>query len=169
VRHSADAGFALELARIPRASARKGENSVGNAVECVTGGEHGLLDQRHLRGQQVVFGFRVEGLHAQNRVRVDERRVDRRARDHAVVVVGIALNLREALAAAGRAALEIGVARSAAVQLGRHVLAHHDSEMRGAMAEVDDALDVARTGGVERERRIDASALGCPRSFWTTA
>src|SRR6185295_14204521 len=97
----------------------------------------------------------MKRLHAKDRVRIRERRVDRSARDHAVVIVRIALDLGEALAPAGRAALPVRALRRTAVALRDDFLAGRRREMRSAVAEVDDAVDVRLAVGADRERRVE--------------
>ena len=117
MRQSAEAAaLARQLAGIPRARARVGEDSVGDAVLHVTRREHRLLNQRHVSGKQIAFRFRMEGLHPQDRVRIHERRVHGCAGDHAVVVSGVALDFGEALAAAGGAALPVASLRRTLVE-----------------------------------------------------
>src|SRR4029078_1071782 len=97
----------------------------------------------------------MKRLHAKDRVRIRERRVDRSARDHAVVVVRIALDLGEALAPARRAALPVRALRRTAVALRDDFLAGRRREMRSAVAEADEAVDVRLAVGADRERRVE--------------
>ena len=97
----------------------------------------------------------MERLGSQKRVAVGLRRVHRRAGDHAVVVVGIALHLGEPLPPAGRAALPIRVRGRSSVAPCDELFADGRREMGRAMPEVDDAFDVRLAVRGNRKRRIE--------------
>ena len=100
-------------------------------------------------GKKIAFRFRVKRLHPEDRVRVDERRVDGRSRDHSVVIIGITLHFGQALPAAGGAPLEVGTLHRPAIVLRDERLAHVGCHVCRAVTEVDDGLDVGLT------RRLD--------------
>jgi hypothetical protein len=156
------AGFAFELARIPGACARIGQDAIGDAVLHVAGREHRLLDQRHVCRLQVAVRTRVERLNAKDGVRVDHRRIYGCAGNHAVVVVGIALDLGEALSATGRAPLPVTALRRAAVVPRRDRLADDGRFMRRAMTEIDDPFRVLLPGTFERERPVGRAGTRVP-------
>jgi hypothetical protein len=111
----------------------------------------------------------VERLHAQHGVRVDERRVDGCAGNDAVIVLGISLHFGQSLAATGRAALEVAALGGPRVVARYHRLAGHRGDVRRAMAEIDDRIDIGLAGAVIPKDQSVALVEGWPMSFCTTA
>ena len=66
----------------------------------------------------------------------------RSAGDDTVEVTGIALGFHQALTASLRATFEVGISRCLAVVLIYQYLACHDSQMNGAVAEIDLSLAI---------------------------
>src|SRR6185369_17920748 len=116
-----------------------------------------LLNQRHVLGQQIAVRLLMKRLHPEDRVRVHERCVYGRTRDHAVVVGGIPLDLGEALPPAGGASLPVRVLRRTAVIARDEPLAYVGGDVRRAMTEVDNRLDVWLARRFDREFRVEGA------------
>ena len=93
----------------------------------------------------------MEGLGAEQHGGLDPEVVDRSPSNDAVVVVRIALHLGQALAAAGGAALVVGLGHGAAVVLVGHRLADRGHQVDRAIAEVRHRDRVHVSGAVEQE------------------
>ncbi len=141
------ARLALDRLRIPGALARIGEQAVLHAILHIAGRQHRVVDRLQLRGGEA-RARSGEGLVAYDGRGLDQQVVDWRADAGGVVVVWIALEFHQALAAAGRAALIVGLGLVMAVIAGGDLLAGRGHQVHRPIGEVRRRGRIGRPAGV---------------------
>ena len=138
---------ALDRCRIPVAGPRIVDQPVLEPVAGVALGEGGILRQLEVVGGEGGAG-RAEGVGPHQAGGLRLQRVNRRAGDNRVVIVGVTLRLHQSHAPAGRAADVVGVVELAAVVGGGKLLARNRHLVDRAVAEVLGGFRVLRPGVV---------------------